>query len=319
MDTATPPAVTGADAPTTRATPGWRAWLRRAMIAVLLAFAVWAIVGNRTELAAALREIAPWSVPAAFVPAYLALVVSLFVWRALMSDLGFKLPVPAAARIFFVSQLGKYVPGSVWSILTQIELSRRHNIPKRSNVTVGVLAIAVSITTGLSLAALLLPFSGPAAMHRYWWILLIIPVLLGALHPAVLGPALNVALRLVRREPLPRTPSWAGLGRVAALQAVVWLMLGLQAWLLLVGLGAPVARSLPVAIGGYALAYGLGQLAIGLPAGAGVREVALTVALSTVVPTPVALVVALLSRGMLTVVDLSLAGLQYLLGLRARG
>jgi uncharacterized membrane protein YbhN (UPF0104 family) len=95
-------------------------------------------------------------------------------------------------------------------------------------------------------------------------------------------------------------------------------MLGLEAWLLVVGSGAPALRSLPVAIGGYALAYGLGQLAVGLPAGAGVREAALTLALSTVVPTPTALLVALLSRGMLTVVDLTMAGAQYLIGLRRR-
>ncbi len=247
LDTVAPPTVA---APTRT----WRVWLRRVMILVLLGFAVWAIVGNRKELAAGLRQIEIWTVPAAFVPAYLALIVSLFVWRALMSDLGFRLPVPDAARIFYLSQLGKYVPGSVWSILTQVELSRKHDIPRRTNITVGVLAIAVSITSGLSLAALLLPFSGRATIHKYWWILLLIPVLLGMLHPAVLGPLLNRALRLVRRDPLPRTPSWVGLGKVAGLQAIVWLMLGLQAWLLLIGLGAPALRALPVALGGYALA-----------------------------------------------------------------
>jgi uncharacterized membrane protein YbhN (UPF0104 family) len=288
------------------------------MLIVLLVFAVWAVVRTRAGLLDALRQIAPGMVVSAFVPAYLALVISLFVWRALMTDLGFRLPVPAAAKIFYLSQLGKYVPGSVWSILSQVELSREHNIPKRSNIAVGVLAIAVSITSGLTIAALLLPFSGARTIHHYWWILLLIPVLLALLHPAILGPLLNFGLRLIRRDPLPRTPSWVGLGKVVCLQCGVWLMLGLQAWLLLVGLGAPAARSLPIAIGGYALAYGLGQLVVGVPAGAGVREAALTVALATVVTQPEALIVALLSRGMLTVVDLSLAGLQYLLGMRKR-
>ncbi|MBO0868392.1 MAG: flippase-like domain-containing protein [Micromonosporaceae bacterium] len=297
---------------------GWRVWLRRCMIVVLLGFAVWAIVSNRHGLAEAVRQMQPWALGVTFVPAVGAMVVSLFVWRELMSDLGFRLPVPAAARIFFISQLGKYVPGSLWSILTQIELSRDHQIPKRTNVTVGALAIAVSITTGLSLGALLLPFAGAETIHRYWWIMLIIPVFLGILHPRILGPALNFGLRLIRREPLPRTPSWPGLSRVAGLQLVVWSMLGLQVWVLLLGLGVPAGRSLAVAIGGYALAYGLGQLAIGLPAGAGVREAALTAALSTVVSPAEALTVALLARGTLTVVDLSMAGLQYVIGVRAR-
>ena len=127
------------------------------------------------------------------------------------------------------------------------------------------------------------------------------------LHPRVLGPALNRVLRLARREPLPRTPSGRGLAVVVGFQLIVWLLLGLQAWLLLVGMGAPTWPSLPVAVGGYALAYSLGQMAVGLPAGAGVREAALTLVLSTVIAAPAALVVALLARVIATVADLTLA------------
>jgi hypothetical protein len=273
-------------------------------------FAAWAVAGNWAEISVALDALSGWMVALAFVPAFLATGVSLFVWRTLMTDLAHRLPLPDAARIFYVSQLGKYVPGSVWSILTQIEMSRRHNIPRRTNIAVGVLAIAIAISTGLTLGAATLPFAGGATLRGYWWVLLVVPVLLVALHPRVIGTVLNGALRLARREPLPRTPSAAGLGRAGVLQLGVWLCLGLQAWVLVVGLGGDPLRALPAAIGGYALAYGLGQMAIGLPAGAGVREAALTVTLATVVPAPTALVVALLSRAILTAVDLTTAGSQ---------
>jgi uncharacterized membrane protein YbhN (UPF0104 family) len=294
-------------------------WVRRGLIVLLVGFAIWAVAGNWSAVSQALRELSGWAVVLAFVPGYLAMAVALLVWRALMADLGHRLSLAEAARIFYPSQLGKYVPGSVWSIITQIELSRGHAIAKRTNVTVGVLAIAVTITSGLSLAAVMLALTGGTALRHYWWILLVIPLFLVALHPRVLGSGLNLGLRLIRREPLPRTPSWAGLGAVAGLQALIWVLLGLQAWILLIGLGAPPLRSLPVAIGGYALAYSLGQLAVGLPAGAGVREAALTLVLATVVPTPAALVVALLSRAILTVVDLTMATVQYVVLRRAGG
>ena len=286
-----------------------RVWLRRALVAALVGFGIWAVAANWSEVAAALRQLSPWAVVAALAVGFATTAAALSVWRALLSDLGYPLPLAAAARIFYVSQLGKYVPGSVWSIVTQIELSRAYRIPKRANVTVGLLAIAMAVTTGLGLGALLLPFAGAGAERRYWWIALIVPVLAAGLHPRVLGPALNRVLRMVRREPLSRTPSGRGLLRAAALQGLVWLGLGLQAWLLLVGLGAPAGPALPVAIGGYALAYSLGQLAVGLPAGAGVREAALTLALSAVVAPPTALVAALLARAVMTVVDLALAAL----------
>jgi uncharacterized membrane protein YbhN (UPF0104 family) len=283
------------------------AWLRRGLLLVVLGFAVWAVIGRRTELAAALRELSPASVGLAFVPALLAAGVSLLMWRTMLAEFGFRLPLGSAARIFYVSQLGKYVPGSAWSILMQVDLGRRYGIARRTNVAVGVLVVVVAVTTGLALGVVLLPF-GPG-LDRYWWVLLVLPALLAGLHPRALAGGLGWLLRRLGREPLERTPSWSGLGRLAALQLGVWTALGLQVWILLVDLGAPPGRALLVAIGGYALAHSLGLLAIGLPAGAGVREAVLTLALSTVVPAASALLVALVARAVLTVMDLVLAGL----------
>lgn len=296
-----------------------RIWFRRVMLVLLLAFAVAAIVTNRAGLGEALSETSPWAIPVAFVPGLLAMLTALGAWRSLLADLGSRLPWRAAARIFFLSQLGKYVPGSVWSILTQMELSRQHNVPKRTILMVGIVAIAVSVTSGLTMAVVMLPFAVPDAIARFWWVLLVLPVLLSLLHPVVLNRCLGIALKLLRREPLPKRPSWRGLGATAGFQFVTWLLLGLHAWVLLIGLGASPAAALPVAIGGYSLAYAVGQLAVGLPAGAGVREAGLTLVMSTVVPAPAALLLALTSRALLTLVDLTLAGTQYVIGRRAAG
>lgn len=293
-----------------------RVWFRRVMLVLLLTFAVAAIVTNREGLLEALGETEPWAIAVAFVPGLLATTTSLGAWRSLLADFGSRLPWRAAARIFFLSQLGKYVPGSVWAILTQMELSRQHNVPKRSILMVGIVAIAVAVTSGLTMAVLMLPFAVPNAIARYWWVLLVLPVLLSLLHPTVLNRCLGIAMKLMRREPLPSSPSWRGLGTTATFQFTTWLLLGVHAWILLIGLGAPAMEALPVAIGGYALAYAIGQMAIGFPAGAGVREAGLTLVMSTVVPAPAALLLALLSRALLTLVDLSMAGTQYVIGRR---
>jgi uncharacterized membrane protein YbhN (UPF0104 family) len=297
----------------------WRRWVRPLLLLALVGFAAWAIARNAGAVGAALSTLRPWAVPAALVAGVAAAAVALLMWRTLLADLGHRLALPAAGRVFLLSQLGKYVPGSVWSIVAQIELSRDHRIPRRTSVTVGLLAIAVAVTTGLGLGALMLPLAGPAAAGRYWWVALLVPVLVAALHPRVLATGLGALLRLARRDPLPRPPSGAGLARAGALQVGVWLCLGTQTWLLLVGLGAPPVATLPVAVGGYALAHSLGLLAVGLPAGAGVREAALTLVLSTVVGTPTALAVALLARAVTTLVDAALAGAATLWARSRRG
>ena len=293
---------------------GPRVWARRVFLLVLLALAGAAVYTRRDELLEALREIAPWAVPVAFVPALFSMATSFSAWRTLLRDLGTELAPRPAARVFFVAQLGKYAPGGVWAILTQMELSREHSVPRRSILVVGVVALVISITSGLTIALVMLPFAVPEAFERFWWAMAALPVLVVMLHPAVLGRAVDRLLVLARREPLPRRPSGRGVGVAAAFQVGTWIFLGLHAWVLLIGLGAPVAESLPIAIGGYALAYAAGQLAIGFPGGFGVREAALTLVMSAAVGVPAALLLALLSRFVLVLVDVSLAGAQLAIG-----
>lgn len=282
--------------------------VRLLVLVCLLGAAVFGLLRHGDDLAAALRRLSAWAVLAGFVPALLAAGVSVLVWRTSLGEMGERLPLSTAAEVFYVSQLGKYVPGSVWSIVIQSELNRAHRIPRRSSLATGVLVVGVAVTTGLGLGVVTLPLVPGSPMRRYWWLVLLLPPLLAALHPRVLAAGSGALLRLVRRPPLLRTPSWAGMGRLAALQTGVWVCLGTLSWLLLVGSGAPPGPSALVAVGGYALAHSLGLLAVGLPAGAGVRDAVLALALSTVVPAPTAVMVALVARAVLTVVDLVLAG-----------
>ncbi|GAA0257966.1 lysylphosphatidylglycerol synthase domain-containing protein [Cryptosporangium japonicum] len=287
-----------------------------ALLLLMLGFAAWYLIDNWPEVSRALRQLSTALAVASVVPAVLAMVCGMFVWRSLLADLGSRLPVLVAARIFFVSQLGKYLPGSVWSIATQIELGRAHKVPRRVSLSVGILGLALVVAVGFPIAAVLLPLGAPDVLGRYWWGMLAVPFVLAALHPAILGPLVDLAFKILRRPPLPKRPSGRGITIAAAWQAGVWFFFGVHAWLLLVGFGAPPLRALAVAIGGYSLAYSLGMLAIPVPAGAGVRDLALVAAFSAVVTVDQALLVALISRVILAAVDVGLAGGQYLVTAR---
>jgi glycosyltransferase 2 family protein len=292
-----------------------RSWIRTGVLVVMLAFAGAVVVANRVDVAAALDQLSAGYALAALPGAIAAMVAALFVWRTLLAAFGARLAVRDAARVFFLSQLGKYVPGSVWSMLAQVELNRDLRVPRRTTVSVAVLALAVSVTVGIAAGAAVLLVAAPDTTRRYWWALLALPALLVLLHPRVIAWLLNTVLRVLRRSALNLPPSWSALSAAAGFQLLVWIALGLHIWPILVGMGAEPGRALGVAIGGYALAYSLGQLAVGLPAGAGVREAVLILAFAPVLPggQAAALVVALLSRMVLLAVDLSMAGSQYLL------
>jgi glycosyltransferase 2 family protein len=85
------------------------------------------------------------------------------------------LPILEVARVHFVSQLGKYIPGSVWPIVAITEMGRRYGIARRSAATVGVLALLYSlvVATVLGLVFVLAASAGSAA--GWWWLVAVFP------------------------------------------------------------------------------------------------------------------------------------------------
>jgi hypothetical protein len=181
-----------------------------------------------------------------------------------------------------------------------------------------VLTLGLSVAAGLCVAALLLPFGGAGTLRTYWWVLLAVPFLFAALHPAVSTGVINRLLTLAHRQPLEARTTLAGTRRAIGWQALAWLSLGIHAYVLVLGLHVASWRALPLAVGGFALAYCLGILFILAPAGAGVRDAALGVALAGILDRPQALAVVLVSRFVMVAVDFLLAA-GWLLAVRRPG
>lgn len=281
--------------------------MKAAVIGIVLVVAAYAIYHNRAALARGFTELPLWVLGVAFLLTLSTQGVLLLMWRTMLADLGSPLPVGPAARIFYVSQLGKYVPGSVWTVLGQMELARQERVPRRTSLTQGVLMLAISVGAGVMVSVLLMPFLGQETFERYWWAVLLLPVIVLCLHPPVFGRIVNTGFRLVRKPGLEVLPTWRGLSRALVLQSIVWIILGLQIWVIVVGLGGDPLPSLVASVGGYTLGFSLGMAAIGLPAGAGLREAVLVVALSGVLSPGLALLVALLARGIAVLVDVAVA------------
>ena len=290
-----------------------RPGVRRAALGLLLVLgvvlAVRQLSGQAGEVGDGLADLSAGPVLAAFVATFASLGLSLLTWRATLAGLGTQVPLRPAAQIFFLGQLGKYVPGSVWPVLAQMELGAAHGLSRTVVGTAGLLQLAIGVPGALLLGALAVPALLSAGSGAYALLLLALPFALVALWPPVLGPLLDRALRLVRRPPLEQRLSLPAVVRVAALSGAANVVLGLQAWFLARDLGASDPYLLPIVVGAFVLATVAGLLALPVPAGAGVREAVLVAALSPVLPLERALLLALVSRVVLTVADLAVAGL----------
>lgn len=288
--------------------------VRVALVVVAVGFCAYGLIANWTETRQAVTQLSWPYIGASLVAGLAGLFAWLLGWRSLLAGLGSPLPLRAAIRVYFVSQLGKYIPGSVWALVAQMELAKAHRVPRERGASAALLAMATTIASGLAVAALTLPLTSTDATRQYWWLLILAPVFLALLHPRVVAFTLNSALRLARRPPLTRVASLRTTIVAVGWTTVGWLLFGVHTWLLV---RADGGHGFFLSTGAYALAFTAGFLVVIAPGGVGVREAALTVTLGPVLPAP--LVVALASRVVLTVADLAWAGAAVLLGTRHAG
>jgi uncharacterized membrane protein YbhN (UPF0104 family) len=296
--------------------------LRVVLALVALAFLGYGLVRHWDETTAAVRLLSWWSVAGAFAAVVVGLGFMLVAWQVVLAGLGSRLPMRVAARVLFVGQLGKYVPGSVWAFAAMIELARDHGSPPRRTFSATVLALATSLGCALAVAAATLPLTSQQAARQAWYLLALIPLIAAGLHPRVLTFGLNIALRIARKEPLDRVLSGPAMVRAAGWTLAGWLFYGVHLWVLLSailpqGSRTDAAYLYAVAAGAYALAWATGILTVVVPAGLGVREGAMVVALAPVLDTPRALVIAVASRLAFTFADVLWAGLGFLLARNA--
>jgi glycosyltransferase 2 family protein len=293
----------GSDAETRPAPKRLGQIARLAFLALTLAAGAYAVAHQWTRVQAGFAELGPVPLVAALGPALASVAAMMLAWRGLLGALGSPLRLRPAARIFFTSQLGKYLPGAVWPMVAQMQLGRAYRIPRTRSAAAAALAMLVSLGSALVLAALTLPLGGGADAAGYRWAFVAVPVLLAGLHPRIANPALKTIFRVTRRpaiEPLTgRT-----IAETAARSVAGWLLAGAHIWILAVALGATPGRTMLLAVGGYAFAWSVGFIIVFAPAGAGVRELILVAALQPVLDPGKATVVALASRLITIVADL---------------
>jgi glycosyltransferase 2 family protein len=276
--------------------------VRWGFVAVTVGLGAFAVAREWPDVRAALARLGLLTAAAALASVLAAMLAAMQVWRRLLAALGSPLPARAAARIMFVGQLGKYLPGSIWPVVAQMEMGNAHQVPRHRSASASVLTMLLSLLTGLLTALATLPLAGRST--PYLWAFLAAPILLVFLHPRTLNSVLGRLLRLARRPPLEAPLTGRAIAGASAWAFASWILYGLQIWLLAARLGAPAGKAALLAVGGFAFAWSAGFLVVFAPAGAGVRDVLLVAALGPALGVAGATAVALVSRALMTAGDL---------------
>jgi uncharacterized membrane protein YbhN (UPF0104 family) len=290
-------------------------WFVGAVAVVIL---VVETIAQRQEIAAALHRITPGAAVAAALATLAALAVNMLSWRAAMHAVGAPLRLRAAAGVFFLGQLGKYIPGGVWSIAAQSELARSEGVPRAQSAVASVASMFIGMVSAAVVGIAGLLVGSADGLRTFWWLALLALVGLMLLAPPILTRIVRVLFRLLRRPDTAFSLSWGGTVAALVWSVVMWLLYGVQASLLLHAFDSTRGGGYALATGAYAIAWLVGFLVILAPAGLGAREATLLLLLGAVTSASAALGLAVLSRAMMTLGDALFAALGAALGLAAR-
>jgi hypothetical protein len=290
-------------------------WLRRGFLVLVLAAATYALATKWRLVSQTLLALPWYSVVLSECALVLGVLAGTIAWQTIIDDLGKPIGVFRGAQIMLVGSLGKYVPGSVWAYLLQMELGRKAGLPRARIFTGSLIHVGVSIVAALMLGVAALPVVlHDKTMRGAAWLFILLPVGLVALHPRTLTCATSLVLRTLKRPPLDHRLRWSTIGKVLGLLLLSYVLLGTHLWLLASSVGTAGFAGLMLCSGAIAVGLTAGLFAFVLPSGAGVREAVVTASLAAMSGNTVAaFALAVASRLMFIVADLVTAGAAALL------
>lgn len=236
-------------------------------------------------------------------------VYIVLVWAASLRWWSQRPPFLRGARIWFVSNLARFIPGMVWQLAGLATMARANDISAAAATGASLLEQVVLLLTGLIVTAVWAP-----ALLMRWASPWVVAAIAGAgammlvwLLPAALPWGGRLLGRLLRRPISWPAPSRRSITVYVVSLSLPWLAYGVSFWLFgrgLLGAGAP---HFTLAVGGFVASYVAGIIVVFAPSGLVVREAALVAALGPRIGDGPALVLALAARLWLLVVELATA------------
>ena len=307
------------DAPNAAAAPPKRKrpWLKPLKILLLAVVIVCVVLAMAKQWQALVASGLPMHVrPLPLLAAMASLVgvacVQLISYRALLAAYATAPRWRNMPTIAWVPAMGKYVPAAAPVAATA--LLNRFGIPLGPAIAVVLTLDGLAVLAGLITGTPLLLWQPIAKNVPFGWLVVVPVVVFGAmcLLPAVFSATLNFLLRILKKQPLAKTPMVLQFLIPVACAFAQWFFSGLALLCIVTSVRTAAAPSLwhllPLMISFAALSQTIGYLAFFAPGGLGVREAILMICFTPLVG-PLAAVIVPIRAIMQIVLELSLAGI----------
>lgn len=215
-------------------------------------------------------------------------------WGLILRVLGQRVSSPAILRIYYLSELVKYVPGKIWTAVGRVIMLTGMGVPRVITVaSVGIMLIILALS-GVLVTLISLPLWPRVGNPRFvYLLLLVLPLGLLSLHPRIFTPIMNWALRKLEHCTLTVKLAYSHILLLILFWSALWILKGWATYLLFSILPESVfaAHPLPphswmIISGIMALSWIVGAVSPFTPAGLGIAELSIVVLLGRLFSIP---------------------------------
>ena len=228
--------------------------------------------------------------------------------RATNEEIGFL----KSFSIHYLSQVGKYVPGFIWTIIGKLYLTQKEGIAKERVLLSILYQNAILVLTGIIILSSVLFFEERfMTIYGYHLLGLAIMSSIVVFYPKCLNRILENILRLFKINYIPITISYKISLSLLPLFVFTWIVGGIAFFCFVHSFYEISFYELPTFIGIFTMAGIIGLVPI-TPGSIGIREGIFSFLLSFTIPLHFAVSISLLSRFWTTLGELLLISVAYI-------
>lgn len=229
-------------------------------------------------------------------------------WILILRKMRFRFSTGKALHAWYISQLGKYLPGKIWMAVSRVLLFH----PEGRKLDIGysiIIELMLINMTGICVFLFSLIYWDrliPWSLINIYWVTVVAALCLVLLHPRVMEKLLNTFLHWVRKEPVNIQLTFNQLLMLFFYYLLFWSVYGVAFAILVSAFTQVSVKTMVVFAGMYVFSIVIGFVSMVTPSGIGVREGVLAALLSTYLDGPQSVYLSVIARIWFTIVELGM-------------
>ncbi len=229
-----------------------------------------------------------------------------WIWRKILHYMGYKISYGDAWYIFYIGNIGRYIPGKVWTIAGMAYMAEKVGIPSSVAGISVVFANAYSLVSSFVFFILFLILRGThSTSSGFFWLLPVFFIMTVVfIFPRNLERLVNVVLKKFGRNHVKIGVTTFTALKIVTLYILSGFLFGIAFWIFISAfVGWGLINPL-FAASAYIIAYWVGFLAFFVPGGLGVREGILGLLFMSTIPAGILIIIATFSRLTVTIIEI---------------